>query len=143
MNEARTAAERIDILDDGRATTVDAVVDGGRMLVGAAEFAAATGWSLSPEGLCRGAVCVPLRAHPDVVAGGRIDAAAVAAPLRRAVLVDPAARVVAYAPAADTVAAGLAGRHAADFTLPRFDGTPFTFSTIGRKKKLLLAWASW
>lgn len=133
----------VDVLDDGRTTTVDAVVADGRVLVSPPDFAAVTGWELAPEGLCHGTVCVPLRAHPEAVVDGRIDLEAVAAPLRRSVVLDAPARVVAYAPASSVVSDELGDRQAADFTLPDLDGTPFTFSAIGRKKKLLVAWASW
>lgn len=133
----------ITILDDGHATEVDGALDGDRVLLDAGGFADATGWALKPEGLCRGAVCVPVRTRQTVVVDGRIDAAAAAQVLRRAALVDTANHVVAFGDAATTVASELASRHAADFTLPQLDGTPFTFSSIGRKKKLLFAWASW
>ena len=131
------------ILSDADETAVDAIVDRERVLVAASDFAGATGWALKPEGLCRGEVCVPLRAHADVVSDGRIDAAGVAALIGRAVIVDPVARVVAYGEPAATVGAALSARQAADFTLEQLDGTPFTFSAIGRKKKLLVTWASW
>src|SRR6476469_7190960 len=32
---------------------------------------------------------------------------------------------------------------APDFTLPQLVGGTFTFSTLGRRKKLWLAWSSW
>ena len=143
MSDARVDSRSIDLLDDGRTTTIDAVVREGRVLVAPDGFAAATGWELKPEGLCHGAVCVPLRPFAGAVVDGLIDAAVVAAPLQRAVLVDAAAGVVAYAPAATAVADRLADRHAADFTLQSLDGTPCTFSALGRKKKLLVTWASW
>ncbi len=133
----------ITILDDAHATEADATVDGDRVLVAASDFAAATGWVLKPEGLCRGEVCVPVRSRPDAVADGRVDAAAVAPLLARTALVDAPRGVVAYAAAATAVSDALADRRAADFTLPQLDGTPFTFSAIGRKKKLLVVWASW
>jgi hypothetical protein len=133
----------ITILDDGRATPVDAAVRDDQVRFDATGFADATGWQLKPEGLCRGEVCVPARSRPDVVVDGRVDAAAAADLLRRAVLVDSANGVVAFGDAASAVTSELAARHAADFTLPQLDGTPFTFSSIGRKKKLLFAWASW
>ena len=33
--------------------------------------------------------------------------------------------------------------HAPDVTLPQLDGTPFTLSEVGKKKKALVTWASW
>ena len=38
--------------------------------VGTDEFELATGWTIRPEGACRGDVCVPLG---DAVSDGRID----------------------------------------------------------------------
>jgi hypothetical protein len=35
------------------------------------------------------------------------------------------------------------GDPAPDFTLRTIDGGSFTFSSVGRKKKVLAAWASW
>lgn len=132
------------VLDDGRATAVDAVVEGGAVRLEAKGFAAATGWELEPQGLCRAGVCVPVRVQPGVVdqAAG-VDAAGVAALLRRSVLVDTESRVVAFGESVAAAGEALRQRHAPDFTLPLLDGTPLSFSGIGRKKKLLVAWASW
>jgi hypothetical protein len=131
------------VLDGERTVVADAVIDGDTVLVAADDFEAATGWRLKPEGLCRGDVCVPVRAHPDVVVDGRIDAGKVAALLNRSVVVDARAGVVAYGPSAGAVAEQLGDGHAPDFTLTQLDGTPFTLSAIGRKKKVLVTWASW
>jgi hypothetical protein len=133
----------ISILDGERTVQCVAVIDGDTVLVDADDFEVATGWRLKPEGLCRGDVCVPVRAHPEVVVDGRIDTAQVAALLSRSVVVDATAAVVAYGPSAVAVAEQLAERRAPDFTLPQLDGTPFTLSAIGRKKKVLVTWASW
>jgi hypothetical protein len=133
----------IRILDHTRTTVSDAEVVGDLVLVAPSDFTTATGWELKTEGLCRGDVCVALRAHPDVVVDGRIDVAKVAPLLGRSVVVDADAGVVAYGAAASDVAQQLNDLHAADFTLSQLDGTPFTFSSIGRKKKLLVTWASW
>lgn len=123
-------------------TTVDADPSGGRLLVDAEGFARATGWTLKPEWLCRDEVCVPVRDRDSVVAGDRIDLAAVASLLRLPLAADLEEGVVAIAehaaaePASPTT-------HAPDFTLPTLSGEPFTFSAIGRKKKVLTTWASW
>ncbi len=131
------------ILHDAYATEAEGDVVDERVLVAPEGFAVATGWVLEPEGLCRGEVCVPVKARPDVVVDGMIDAVAVAGLLRVSVVADAAERVVAYGPSAAAVSEDLGERRAADFTLPELDGTELTFSALGRKKKLLVVWASW
>jgi hypothetical protein len=54
------------IVDEGE-TTVTAQRDGDRLLVPLADVAAATGWTLKPEGLCQGEVCIPARTLADPV----------------------------------------------------------------------------
>ena len=133
----------IAILDGERTVPAEAVIVADAVLVDAGDFATATGWQLKPEGLCRGDVCVPVRSHPEVVVDGRVDAAAVAGLLQRTVVVDPVANVVAYGPSAAAIAEQLADRRAPDFTLTQLDGTPFSLPAVGRKKKVLVTWASW
>ena len=55
------------ITDDG-AVAVSAAIDGERILVDPTTLSVATGWTLKPEGLCRGEVCVP---DVDVARAGR------------------------------------------------------------------------
>jgi hypothetical protein len=133
----------IAILDGERTVSADATIVGDHVFVDADDFEAATGWTLKPEGLCRGDVCIPMAARPDAVVGGRLDVAAVAGLIGRVVVVDTTAGVVAYGPSPVSVAEQLAERRAPDFTLQTLDGAPFTLSTVGRKKKVLVTWASW
>jgi hypothetical protein len=115
---------------------------GDRLLLDPTGVTELTGWVLKPEGLCQGDVCVPVRA-PDLTVDGALDAARFAAALGRPAVVDATAGVVAIgersAERRGPIEAGLAP----DFTLPRIEGGSFTLSSIGRRKKLLLAWASW
>ncbi len=117
-------------------------VDGDRVLVDVGALGGLTGWELKPEGLCRDDVCVPVR-EADLVVDGAVDAARFAAALARPVVVDAAHGIVALgersAERRGPIEAGLAP----DFTLPQLDGGTFTFSSLGRRKKLLLAWSSW
>ena len=133
----------ITMLDDAREFPTSAEVRGGAVLVPADGFAQATGWVLKPEGLCQGDVCVPLQHQPGVVVDGMIDVEKVAPLLGRTVVVDADAGVVAFAPAAAVVANALRDLHAPDVTLPQLDGSPFTLSEVGKKKKALVTWASW
>ena len=106
----------------------------------AESFESATGWSLKPEGACKGDLCVPL---PDEVrTGGGIDAAVLAERLGMPVLHDEAHGVTALGPA--TVAGrALETAVAPDLELPDADGNVFRLSSLHGKKVLLVAWASW
>jgi hypothetical protein len=117
-------------------------VTGDRIVLEPAALEAATGWSRKPEGLCRGEVCVPVR-DPDLDVGAGVDVARVAAALGTPVVVDPDEGVVAFGTPAAHRRSPIEAGVAPDFTLPDLDGAPFTFSSLGRRKKLLLAWSSW
>ncbi len=107
------------------------------------DLAAATGWELKAEGLCRGDVCVPVRDRAALVVDDAVAIEALGAALHRPVVVDADAGVAAIG--ADPVAVGTAlrDRQAPDFTLPTLSGEQFSLSSVGRKKKVLIAWASW
>ncbi|MGZ6925413.1 MAG: hypothetical protein ACXVJF_01725 [Acidimicrobiia bacterium] len=117
-------------------------VDGSRILLDPDAVADLTGWRLKPEGLCRDDVCVPVRDH-DLVADGRLDAERLAGALGRPVVVDAPEGVVAMGERSAARRGPIEAGVAADFTLPTLTGDSFTFSSIGHRKKLLLAWSSW
>jgi hypothetical protein len=117
-------------------------VDGDRVLVDADALGALSGWQLKPEGLCRDEMCVPVR-DAELVVDGAVDVARFAAALARPVVVDPANAVVALGERSADRRGPIEAGIAPDFTLPQLDGGSFTFSSLGRRKKLLLAWASW
>ena len=123
--------------------SIDAVVADGRVLTDGSGIATALGWDLKPEGLCRGDVCVPVRADAGVVAGDQVDLGAVASVLGMSTLVDEEQGLVAVsAPSADRRAA-LKGRIAPDFALPDLDGKLRTLEEFKDRKRLLIAFASW
>jgi hypothetical protein len=105
------------------------------------DIAEATGWSVKPQGACRGDVCVPL---PDEVRrdDGRIAVDALAAKLGMPLLHDEDHGVWALGPATFGGHA-LATAEAPELTLPDLDGNPFSLSSLHGKKVLLVAWASW
>ena len=117
-------------------------VDGDRMLLDAGDLAGLTGWQLKPEGLCRDDVCVPVR-DPDLAVAGRIDIDRFADALGRPVVIDVAHGVVALGERSADRRGPIEAGIAPDFTLPQLEGGTFTFSSLGRRKKLLLAWSSW
>src|SRR3954463_1839849 len=114
-------------------------VDGDRILLDAGAVAELTGWALKPEGLCRDEMCVPVR-DPELTVDGAIDAARFADALARPSVLDAAHGIVALGERSADRRGPIEAGVAPDFTLPQIDGGTFTFSSVGRRKKLLLAW---
>jgi hypothetical protein len=102
--------------------------------VTAADFAAATGWEIKPEGACKGAVCVPLESAE------RFDLAAAAKRLRMAVVQDDAAGLWAIGPESLGDRA-LVSAEAPELTLGDLDGQDFRLSSLRGQKVVLVAWA--
>ena len=117
-------------------------VDAGRVLLDVVSLTELTGWTRRPEGLCKGETCVPVR-DPDLDDDGAVDVARFAAALGRPAVVDATLGVVAIGEPSSERRGPIEAGIAPDFTLPQLDGGTFTFSSLGRRKKLLLAWSSW
>ncbi len=100
----------------------------------------ATGWSLKPEGLCRGEVCVPVRDREALVSRDGIDLRAFAKTLARPIAIEPDA---ALAVLGEPDASGPRSLDAPDFTLPDLDGNPVSLRAFDGRKRLLIAWSSW
>jgi peroxiredoxin len=116
----------------------------GRLWLTPADLAAATGWERTPEGLCRGDVCVPVERHPGLERDdGRIDLARLAPPAGAQLVVDAGERVAVLGASAAARAAALASGAAPDFTLPDIDGAPFALRDVRGRKTLVVAFASW
>jgi len=104
------------------------------------ELRARTGWTIKPEGACKGDICVPLDA--DTLQDGRVDLGSFAERLRMPLLHDEQHELWALGPES------LGGRAlttaaAPELVLPDLDGTPFALSTLRGQKVVLTAWASW
>jgi hypothetical protein len=104
-------------------------------------FEGATGWSIKPEGACRGDVCVPLPAEARLD-GDRIRLDLVADRLGAPVVHDEPRAVWSVGPATVSGRA-LATAEAPDLQLPDLKGNVFKLSSLRGKKVLLVAWASW
>lgn len=102
------------------------------------EFEARTGWAAKPEGMCKGAMCVPA---PGAATDGSIDVAVVADRLGMALVGDESAGIWALGP--ESGGRALTTAVAADLELPDRDGNPFQLSSMHGRKVLLVAWASW
>jgi len=103
------------------------------------------GWTLKPEGLCRGLVCVPL-SGPDAKRHVRPDALDIAGlwrqmgkPVRRT----DASDVWILGEGASERTAVLESLEAPDFSLPDLDGKLHALSSYRGRKVLLATWASW
>jgi hypothetical protein len=91
-----------------------------------------TGWTIKPEGACRGEACVPLERPFDV--------SDLARRLGMALVHDQEHEVWALGPES----AGHALRSAElEIVLPDRDGAPFALRSLRGTKVFMIAWASW
>jgi len=103
------------------------------------------GWTLKPEGLCRGPICVPL-SGADAKRYVRADAIDIAGLWRRMgkpLRCTRAADVWIFGEGARERTAALESLEAPDFTLPDLSGEPHSLVDYRGRKVLLATWASW
>jgi hypothetical protein len=125
----------------GKAGTIAAVLLSD-LHVAPDDLAARTGWTLKPEGVCKGEVCVPL--PPEArAADGRLDATVVASRLGMPLVADEAHGLWALGPETAVTGRALTTAVAPELVLPAADGTPFDLASLRGQKVLLAAWASW
>ena len=109
-----------------------------RLRVPLTEFEAESGWSLKPQGACRGDVCVPLPA--DAVQDDVVDVRAVAERLGMPLVHDADAGLWALGP--ETLSGqALPTAAAPDLALPMLDGDEFRLSSLHGRKVVMVAWA--
>jgi len=131
------------IIEDGRATDVQARVIGNSVRIAPADVERALGWSLKSQGLCRGDVCVPVTPGAAIASDEGIDLVALASALDRPLALDVAAGAACIGDSARERAASLSAGEAPDFTLPDLSGRMHSLSDYRGRKVLLIAWASW
>ncbi len=136
-------SDRLLLLDDGRAVDAPARFLGDCVRLAPEAVAATVGWTLKPQGLCRGDACIPVRPEHALVHDGAIDLAALATLLDRPLALDIPERVAWLGASAAERGARLASLDAPDFTLPDLDGHPHALTDFRGRKVFLLAWASW
>jgi hypothetical protein len=137
------AGETFAIIDDGKPTAVPARLREGTVRLSRDALEQALGWTLKPEGLCRGSVCVPVRAGAALETAEEVDLAGVAAALGRPLAIDAEERAAYVGVGADERARPLASLEAPDFTLPDLAGGLHSLGEHRGKKVLLVAYASW
>jgi hypothetical protein len=103
------------------------------------------GWSLKPEGLCRGPVCVPLsgQAAKRHVRADAIDIAGLWRHMKKPLRCTDDKDIWLFGEGASARTAALKALEAPDFTLPDLDGKLHALSSYRGKKVLLATWASW
>ena len=132
----------ITVLGDEVATATGEWADG-RPLIDPEGLAAAVGWTLKPEGLCRDDQCVLVGDGSAIKVGDKLDLAAVANAVDQPTVVDPDAGIVVLGQPNGSRRAALQDRQAPDFTLSDLDGTSHRLSDYAGKKRLLVAFSSW
>lgn len=104
-----------------------------------AELEQRTGWSIKPQGACKGERCVPLPS--DGGADGAVDARVLADRLGMPLVRDEPSGLWCLGPEAGGRA--LTSARVPDFALPDLAGTPFSLASLRGTKVLVVAWASW
>jgi hypothetical protein len=142
-------AKRITLLyGDQVAAVDDALVRDGDLWLGARALLTATGWALKPEGMCKGAICVPVSdAQRSALLSGQdggdwLDLSAFARMVEQPVAHDQDSETWIFGPPAWEWKSRSAGR-APDFTLRDLSGQTHSLSELLGKKVFLLFWASW
>jgi hypothetical protein len=120
-------------------------VDNDDLWVSAEEFTAATGWSLKPEGFCKGEICVAATSPKTapLVRDNRINVSGLWHHLGHPVVHDEASKVWVLGASARDRASALQSTEAPDFSLPDLAGKMHSLSESRGKKVLLATWASW
>lgn len=101
--------------------------------ISADDFAVGTGWAITPEGACKGEVCVPL-------GGGEFDLGNVANRLGMAIVADEPRARWALGPEAIGDRA-LTTAEAPELILDDIDGNQFRLSSLRGQKVLIVSWA--
>ena len=135
----------VTVLTDTGSREVDGEPRGDDLWLRLDAVEAATGWSLTSEGFCRGDVCVPTPPgrEAEFVRGDTVNVAAFWRHRGGPVLRDAAGRVFLFAEPAASRTAHLESLEAPDFALPDLEGKLHTLSSQRGKKVLLVTWASW
>jgi hypothetical protein len=138
------------ILYEGKASTLArARTPGDDLWLTLPDLAAATGWELKPEGVCREQMCVPIFPGEEAALLAEQDGetwlnlAELARQQDQPMARDAAQNVWSFGPSAPAWQNRLALATAPDFTLPDFEGKPHSLSDYRGKKVFLLTWASW
>ena len=122
-----------------------ATVEGAELWLASDELAAATGFTLKPEGLCQADRCVriPHGREDELVRNAKVNVAALARLLEQPVLRDDEHAVWYVSDAAPARRSAMQSLQAPDFQLPDLEGRLHALSDYRGQKVFLVSWASW
>jgi hypothetical protein len=135
--------DQLTLIDDGKIVELPARFSSDGVRLQPADVQRGLGWELKPEGLCQGALCVPVRNLPDLSNADGIDLGLLARALARPLALDVDERAAYLGASAADRGAQLASLRAPDFTLPDLSGRRHSLSDYRGRKVLLIAYASW
>ena len=118
---------------------------GDSLWLSAADVERATGWTMKPEGLCQGDICVPAPGDKskEFVRDDTVNIAAFWKLMDRPVVHDTAGETWMLGRSAGERANALQSLQAPDFTLPDLDGKLHTLSDYRGNRVFLTTWSSW
>jgi hypothetical protein len=133
------------VIDDRELTIREAEASGDALWLPAPTAESVTGFTLTSEGLCKGAVCVPLPPGREraLVDETRVNVAALWRHLGKPIAQSADGSVWVFGEGAEDRSAALRSLEAPDFTLPDPSGRPHRLSDYRGRKVLLVTWASW
>jgi hypothetical protein len=136
----------ITLLTEDASASLAGQASGDDLWLAAPELERATGWKLTADGFCRGALCIPIppgREAEFTRADGRVNFAALARHRGQALVHDDDGSVWALDASTAVRSATRTSLQAPDFTLPDLNGHLHSLHEQRGKKVLLASWASW
>ena len=133
------------VTEAGASELASARADGENLWVARADVESTIGWTLKPEGLCQGDLCVPLPGvnSDHFVKDEAVNLASWWRLMDRPVLHDGSGDTWMLGASAYERANALQSLAAPDFTLPDLDGTLHSLSDYRGKRVFLTTWSSW
>ena len=133
------------LTEAGSTELADAKASGEDLWLTAAAAARASGWTLKPEGLCQGAVCIPVprTETENFVREDAVNLAAFWRLMGHPVVHDAAGATWMLGTGAASRARALQSLEAPDFRLPDLAGAMHALSDYRGQRVLLTTWSSW
>ncbi len=136
-------SETFTLIEQNEVHEVSANLTDGTVRLDPTSLEQTLGWTLKPEGLCRGEICVPVRDTAALSGDDGIDLAAFAHTVGQPLALNLAERAAALGTPASDRAEILDLGFAPDFALPDLEGKLHSLAEHRGKKVLLIVYASW